>query len=337
MPIKKLKCCAAIALLLTACGGEIALPPAKPLSISDAKLEQQLYGFNTGAYKVESLITTIRDNSRDEQVDVRVLYPETAGLFPLLLFSHGNWSDYEKYDNVLNHWVSHGYIVVAPYHADAGGMARGIFNSLRYGNLGLIQRRVNDFKQVLDHIAQLPSEVFNRIDPNNMAATGHSFGAFTAQQMQGAMAYDAADKTWVAASDPRIKAVVAISPPGPMFDEITSQSWHQLQGPVLHTTGTWDVATSFFPAWQLHKMAFDTAIAGEQYALVIEGADHYLGNLICRPEREVAPQYDALKVLNAISLAFLDAHLKADQAAMDWIQHADVQAMLAGFATLERR
>ncbi len=52
---------------------------------------------------------------------------------------------------------------------------------------------------------------------------------------------------------------------------------------------------------------------GQNYSLVVDGADHYLGNLICRPEREEQPQHKALRVINTASVAFLDWQLKGGE------------------------
>jgi predicted dienelactone hydrolase len=324
-------------ILLAACGQEVVNPPVKPLTATAEQVES-LYGVQAGELTVESreLELVIGDN----ELLLKAFFPQQQGKYPLLIFSHGNWSDFNKYDNLINHWVSHGYVVLAPHHADGGGMARGIFNSLRYGNLGMIQRRTNDFTLILDNLPTIEQELpelAGKIDANNIAATGHSFGAFTAQQMLGAGAYEPDEDKWHYAKDPRIKAVVAISPPGPMFDEITKDSWRKMTGPVLVTTGTWDTNPTFWPEWQLHKMSYDTAVAGGQYALVVEGADHYLGNLICRPEREEAPQQDALKMVQSVSTAFLDAYLKDDQQAKVFVGGDGLQEVVGEFVTFSRR
>lgn len=65
--------------------------------------------------------------------------------------------------------------------------------------------------------------------------------------------------------------------------------------------------------------------------------DHYLGNLICRLDREEAPQHDALLMVNAVSTAFLDAHLKSNTQALN-ILHSDVLSQLTGgFSQISRR
>lgn len=326
------------ALTLAACGTDVALPPAEPL-VASAEQRAAIPAIERGRHAVRKG-EPVTWNVAGESLRIRLVEPAEAGVYPLLIFSHGNWSDITKYDALLEHWASHGYVVLAPYHADGGGMARGIANSLRYGNEGLIAARVADVKRVLDHLAELDGiapGLAARIDRQRIAVTGHSFGAFTAQQMAGAAAVDPETGARVEGRDRRVRAVVAISPPGPMFDIINERSWLDVDMPMLVTTGTWDVNKQFWPDWRQHTLSWQTAKPGSNWLLVVQGADHYLGNLICRPEREAAPQTDALAMVNATAVTFLDAWLKDDAAARAWLESPPLQTLTGGFATLGRR
>ncbi len=127
-----------LSFVLAGCGEDVVLPPAEPLAATESELEQ-IYGISPGAYPVRAVRDLVIDDSaRERELEVSVFYPEGKEQFPLLLFSHGNWSDKDSYDRVIDHWVSHGYIVIAPNHFDCCGAVSGIFNSVRYGQLGLI-------------------------------------------------------------------------------------------------------------------------------------------------------------------------------------------------------
>lgn len=329
-------------ILLTGCGkDEIPKPAAKPLTATSEQLSQ-IYGIEAGKLPIADSGDLVFSLADGRELKLRVLYPESAlqQPAPLLIFSHGNWSDHLKYDNVVRHWVSHGYVAVMPYHLDGGGMMRGIFNSVRYGQLGLIGTRMEDFKFILDQWALIEDKVpalKGKVDLNRIAATGHSFGGFSAQQLGGAQAYDPDTGKYIPVADARIRAIVAISPPGKMFDTITEGSWTELTTPTLVTTGTWDSNAQFWPDWRAHLLSFETAKPGSKYSLVTDGADHYLGNLICRPEREEVPQYDALKMLNAVTLAFLDAYVKDEPAAKQFLQQNPLSSLTGGFSTLSQR
>jgi hypothetical protein len=122
-----------------------------------------------------------------------------------------------------------------------------------------------------------------------------------------------------------------------MFGVINAASWRTMAVPMLATTGTWDVDGRFVTEWRQHALSFETAPPGQNWLLVVEGADHYLGNLICRPTRKVAPQHDALRMINATTVSFLDAWLRDDGAAQPFFVERPLSALTGGFATLDYR
>ncbi len=326
--------------LLLACGEEPELPPAAPLSAPESAV-RALYAIAPGPLQVKVQRELLLPAAGDRrEMRLNIYYPGEGLAYPLLLFSHGNWSGRNSYDRVIEHWVSHGYAVIAPDHLDCCSMAQGIFNSLRYGQFGLIAARVTDLEnllQSLPEIEALAPAFAGKADASRVAMTGHSFGAFSAQQFAGAAAFDSDRGEYVDAFTARVAAVVALSPPGPMFDTITADSWNTLRAPTLVTTGTWDVQKGFWPEYRMHLMSHERAQPGAQYALVVDGADHYLGNLICRLEREATPQYDALAMINSVTTAFLDAQLKHSETARAYLESDRVVDTTAGFAWLERR
>lgn len=331
------------AVLLTgilACSREVELPPVQPLQADRAAL-QALPGALPGPHKVASkmgLVLPTGDSQRE--LDVNIYYPANGTQFPLILFSHGNWSDKDSYNRLLEHWASHGYTVVATNHLDCCGAPRGIFNSLRYGKVGLVQERVRDLSSLLAAIPaleQIHPDFAGKSDTDRLALAGHSFGAFSAQQFGGARVYDPDQETYLPAPQLPVKAVVALSPPGPMFGTITADSWLGLATPTLVTTGTWDIQPGFFDDWRLHLMSWETALPGDKYALVTEGADHFLGNLICRLKRESPPQEDALQVIKIASTSFLDAFVKKRREAREFIDSNRLDTVTEGFSHLSQR
>jgi predicted dienelactone hydrolase len=327
-------------LSLLACADDPELAPATPLQTDNAVIAQ-LYGAMPGAHQV-SVIRDLQlaggENERD--LVLNLYFPGQGESFPLVLFSHGNWSDKDSYDHMIKHWVSHGYAVIAPNHLDCCSAVQGIFNSLRFGQVGLVEARITDMSRILRDLPRLEQTApafAGKADSARLGLAGHSFGAFTAQQFGGARVFDPDKDSYLSHLDPRVKAVVAMSPPGPMFDTITAGSWLTLATPTLVSTGTWDVQPRFWPDWRMHLMSWETAIPGDKYALVTDGADHYLGNLICRPEREAAPQEDALRMVQIATTAFLDSYLKDDIAAREFISDGSLNESTGGFAKLTLR
>lgn len=327
----------ALALSLAACSSAPELPPAKPLSASPEQLAQ-VPAIQAGPHPVSRRTAEWRLNG--EALTLRIVTPDTEQRAPLLLFSHGFASDIDQYDVLLDHWASHGYASIAVRHPDAGGSFKAIWTSLRMGNEALVAARVAQFKTVLDQLPKLDAVVPGlpaRIDESRIAATGHSFGAFTAQQLGGAAAINPETGHRIEGRDPRIAAVVAISPPGEMFEIINAQSWRQMDAPMLATTGTWDVDGRFVTQWRQHALSFETAPPGDKHLLVVEGADHYLGNLICRTDRETPAQHDALRMIQAASTAFLNAHLRVHAEPWESLGNGELARLTQEFAQLEHR
>ena len=93
----------------------------------------------------------------------------------------------------------------------------------------------------------------------------------------------------------------------------------------------------FVTDWRQHRLSFESAQPGNNWLLVIQGAEHYLGNLICRTERDAEPQPDALRMVNAASLNFLKAQLQDDAAAMALLDADYLSQPTGGYARIEHR
>ncbi len=323
---------------LSACGAKVELPPATSLQASAEDLAA-IPGLARGPHAVN------KGAARDWAVDghtlrVRVVSPQGEGPYPLVLFSHGFAADIDGYDALLDHWASHGFVSIAPYHRDGGGSLRAIFNSVRLGNEGLIAARIRDLHLILENLDALDSleaGLAAKIDRNTLIAAGHSFGAFSAQQLGGAASIDPESGNRISGYDARIRAVVAISPPGEMFGLINAQSWTSLAVPTLMTTGTWDVDGHFVTHWEQHKLSWENAPPGNNWMLVVDGADHYLGNLICRLDRDQAPQRDALQMVNASAVSFMHSITRGDDEAHRLLHSNLLESRTRGFARLSQR
>lgn len=121
-----------------------------------------------------------------------------------------------------------------------------------------------------------------------------------------------------------------------MFTTITAGSWEALAAPTLVTTGTWDIQPRFWPDWRLHLLSYETARPGDKYALVTRGRITTWATSSAAPSGR-SPQVDALRMLQVVTTAFLDAYLKGDTDAMRFLASDELTTLTAGFSTLMRR
>jgi predicted dienelactone hydrolase len=104
-----------------------------------------------------------------------------------------------------------------------------------------------------------------------IGVAGHGYGAYTALLLAGARTFPGGAQY----GDPRVKAAIAISPPGLSEARgLTRESWSSVDVPVLFLTGSQDqgVVESETPEWR--REAFALLPAGEKWLVVIEGARH---------------------------------------------------------------
>jgi alpha-beta hydrolase superfamily lysophospholipase len=202
-------------------------------------------------------------------------------------FSHGNFSSPVKYSRLLEAWATEGWEVLAPLHVDSSDHP----DKARYGQLDSWPTRLED-------LALLSADAGKQ----HYVAAGHSYGALMALVLGGA-------KPLLPGSsrDPKVPAVIALSPPGPMAGFIDAESYASLAVPALIQTGDKDIFPGMPPeAWRNHLAAFEAPKpSGALYSLVLPGADHYLGGIYCRPELPGPKAETAFVDLKATASAFL--------------------------------
>lgn len=252
---------------------------------------------------------TLHDAQRNRDLTLNIEYPTRgAGPFPLIIFSHAYGGASSGYEGLAAYWTSYGYIVARPSHADAGALRDVMRDRTEQGgvrrdrtanrqeqreehermasaaqsaeanwlNQGATQfrDRVRDVTLILDSLDQLERsypELQGKIDRAKIGVAGHSYGAFTALLAAGA-------KTPVDPSigslDPRVRAVVAMSPQGLRgASGFTAESWRGVNVPVMFMTGSRDLGLEGqTPEWR--RAAFENSPAGDKYFVVINGARH---------------------------------------------------------------
>ncbi len=317
-----------VLLLITACVNNIAT--AEKQSVSNALLPVR-HAEKTLAF------------SADHDVRYFIDYPEGEGVFPLIVFSHGNALDANTYTNLTDFWVSHGYVVVAPYHLDSGG--RDVANAVQkdYGSDWVTASRVLELRFAIDNINRLMVDLpgfSGRVSTDKVISAGHSYGALTAQQLGGAILErvgNSKKEIPAALSDSRVAAVVALSPPGVIPGFLSSATWAVLTTPQLVVSGTEDYFKGIWEDYTGHLISYESAMPGENYALVLDGMNHYLNDQIGRTNSADVPATKELKTLQSISMLFIAGYLQNDKDKLARLNNTAVIAQEPGVVVFGRR
>jgi dienelactone hydrolase len=296
---------------------------------------------------VRSSELVLRDPVQDREVNLRVSWPDAQGRYPVVVFSHGAFCYPQQYARITDFWVAHGYVVILPDHLDSPNRGK-----LRPQDAPLLlDSRLRDMSFVLDQLdvidAQL-TEFPGSLDIEQTAVAGHSFGGMIAMIKTGLEMQDAAGNVKTDYTDPRFRAAIIMSGVGqvpplanmPQVAYMTDAAFAELSRPLVASGGTLDegnVGTGEVYPWQWRMAPYELSPPGDKYSLVLKNADHYLGGLICRDNRGGADDPQAVAVVRAVQTAFLDAYLKDDEAALEWLQAGDLQTMDGGRAELSHR
>lgn len=206
--------------------------------------------------------------------------------------------------------------------------------------------RAADLRLVIDSLRDLETrfpELQEKMDRAQLAVAGHSYGAFTALLAAGMRTFS---NPPMQMADPRIKAVIAMSPQGPAANRgLTAQSWSDVRVPVMFMTGSLDrgAAETEDAAWR--RQAFENSPAGDKYFVLIQGARHssftgtsMAGFDVQRPAVMTNPNTqqpanatvsaspafvsdrNLFQKIKVTSVVFWDAYLKNDAKARDLLQ-----------------
>ncbi len=302
----------------------------------------------------------LRDAAREKEIPLRIYAPTAGGPYPLIVFSHGAGDSNATSPLLLRHWASHGYVVIVPTHLF--GPRPLIERSLlrlreelkRPQTLGpeAWRERTGDLVSVMDHIGVLMSVVpvlRDRIDPDQIAIAGHSFGGYTVMLLGGATLMEVDTGVLHRFEDPRPRGVIIISGPGRDDMGITRDSWNEFTKPLMVMAGSRD--PGYMPSgtmWRAEPYHF--APPGDKYLLYLRGAHHlsYVGPVIDIPSRDPAQRgpvahwvraaaRSIAKVLPAVdqtglfdysriaSVAFFDAYVKDDSDAKEFLRSKELE------------
>jgi predicted dienelactone hydrolase len=267
---------------------------------------------------------TVRDAKRNRDLPVRVYLPTEMKAAPVILFSHGLGGS-SKNNPYLGHaWASRGYVVVFVQHpgsdeqvwkdVPATGRLAALRKAASASNLLL---RARDIPAVLDELERWNADkkhaLGGRLDLQRVGMSGHSFGAQTTQAVSGQ------SFPLVQFTDKRIKAALMMSPNAPERGDPKS-AFKGVTIPWMLMTGTRDTAAVGNATVESRLAVFPALPAGDKYELVLDRAEHSAFGDRPLPGDKEKRNPNHHRAILALSIAFWDAHLKADDAAKKWLQ-----------------
>lgn len=234
----------------------------------------------------------------------------TGGKWPLLVMSHGLAGSPlgDDYVQVMARLAAEGYVVFAPFHADArysrihiDDVSDYFYVLTKYIEIAEMEAiRPLGLKQGLDYFLNKP-EYASTVDQDQIAGFGASLGGMAMMLVQGAKlttSWGGAERVIV--RDNRYKAVVGYVPYSgqpflPAFGD-SNGGVRSVRVPYLGIGGTADIVAPISRTSQMVE-----ALGGSKYFVTIEGMEH--GFRV----------QDAAEVFGW-TFAFLSAHLSRNQA-----------------------
>jgi predicted dienelactone hydrolase len=228
--------------------------------------------------------------------------PAPPAGYPMIVFSHGFTGCNTQSVFLTEALAASGYLVVAPNHADgrcgtarrsAGGFSVGrpqpeaSFGDAKSWGDSTYRDRLTDIRMILDTILRTPTWQGVPVDAQRIGIAGHSLGGYTALGMAGA---------WPSWRDPRIKAVLGLSPWCLPFTDRGDLG--HLHVPVMYQGGTWDAGIT--PSVRRPGGAYDQT-AAPKYYVELNRAGHLAWT-------DLNPRFQS--VISSYSIAFFDRYLK---------------------------
>src|ERR1051326_564965 len=279
---------------------------------------------------------TLHDSARNKDLPLKIYYPQGAGPFPVIVWSHGLYGSRETYPGLGGYWASHGYVVIHPSHEDSqqdGNRREGLRQALQ--DPELITSRPQDISFVISSLADIERAqpaLRGKLDTARIGVGGHSYGAYTAEAIAGASVTMPGTNKSTSFADKRVKAVVAMSPQGEGEMGLTRQSWSGIHLPVLTMYGSLDFGSQRrTPDWR--SQPFTYSAPGDKYDVELKGATH----MTFTGPRRGASEDRLFQCAKIEALAFWDAFLKSDPAAKKYLDSDALNIFCDGKARIARK
>jgi predicted dienelactone hydrolase len=273
---------------------------------------------------VEDLV--LNDAARDRQVPLKIYYPqqERPGGYPVVIFSHGSGGSKDGYEYLGRFWAENGYVVIHVTHIEVG-LSIVTINSganspaaVKAAKEDPVINRPQDISFIIDSlpsIARARPDLGDRMDSTRIGVAGHSFGAYTAMAVAGAVIHLPRGETRTF-GDPRVKAFIALSPQGPGINGFAIDSWAPITRPMLTISGTEDRIGVRNGDPAEHLQPFKHMPPAGKFQVTVPGVTH---NGFGDSRLDGTPSHEFIK---RVGLAFWDTALRENDPSATNFQRA---------------
>jgi dienelactone hydrolase len=280
------------------------------------------YSPASGPYKVITVeVIALHDSARNKDIPIKIYYPDGAGPFPVIIFSHGALASKENYSAFGEFWASCGYVSIHPSHADSVADS-GFRGSLReaLSDPHAWENRPKDVSFIIDslaHVEDFAPQLRGKLDLRHIGVGGHSFGAYTASLIAGTTIFLSGKSEPQSFADKRVSAVVMLSPQGEGIMGLNAHSWDTLRLPMLLMYGSRDFGPfGQEPVWR--SEAFEKAPAGNKYEVELKGGTHM--GFAAPFSGGGGHRVEVFQCAKLETLAFWDAYLRQDPLARQYVE-----------------
>ena len=282
------------------------------------------------------------DSARNRAIPVRIYLPRSSEKAPVILFSHGIGSSIESCAYLAQAWRARGFVCVLVQHPGSDeniwkGKIR-ILNEFKgsYDQNWNSRTRAKDIHFVLNSLERLAESnprIANRLDWDRIGVGGIDLGALAALLLAGQVPPDYGSSL----HDPRIRAVLAMSPPVRGMNISYREMYQHITVPALFITGTKDDGIVGSTKAVHRRIPFDAMDQCQRYLITFDGGDHrmYGGRVLAFLGGRDDEMFQSAIVRS--STCFWQAVLQEDNKAIQAMERSGWESLVGVRAWIERR
>lgn len=325
-----------------------------PASTGAVEASSQTQETGTQSLCPNEIYENWQDTKRNRCLPVKIYLPsDRQEKAPVIIFSHGLGGSRESAAYLGKHWSQHGYVCVFIQHPGSDEtiwkpkVESHEIKSFKHF-LRILRETVKDPIHAINRANDIPFAVdqlelkakpdsasclAGKIDLDEIAVAGHSFGSWTALTASGQKLLNSKGEIETF-TDPRVKAAIYLSPTCPRKVLDPKVVFGEIAVPGLHFTGTKDSSPIGETKIEDRRTAFDCINRADQYLVILNRADHMVFN--GRPKHQRKRDITQQEIIARATTQFLDAYLKKNPEAMIWL-HETAYQDLAKFGTFEQK